>query len=61
MTSEPPPRQSHEPIFDRGWTSPGSRAESRSAMLPLDPDQLAVERAARRGLHPPQATVRRVV
>lgn len=56
----PPPKRTLEPNFDRYWLAAGPKPASRSEMPPIDPDQLAAERAARRGLHPPPVTIRRV-
>ena len=39
----------------------GPAHPSRTEFKPVDPDQLAADRAARRGLHPPQPTLRRLV
>jgi hypothetical protein len=61
MVSElPPPNPKHEPTFGRGWASPARVPESRSEMIPEDPERLRGEREARRGLHPPQATIQRI-
>jgi len=60
MISEPPfPKPKHD-ILGRGWTSAVRLPESRTEMTPDDPDRLLAEREARRGLHPPLATIRRV-
>jgi hypothetical protein len=56
--SQLPAKKSSEP--SRRWPAIPSVPASRSEMVPDDPDRLAAERNARRGLHPPQVTIRRV-
>jgi len=60
MVSEQPlPKPKHDTV-GRGWTSVVRLPESRTEMAPDDPDRLMADRDARRGLHPPLVTIRRV-
>jgi len=55
---QPVERTSH---MSHALLADGSVLPSRTEFKPVDPDQLAADRAARRGLHPPQPTLRRLV
>jgi len=59
MTDQPPqPAKKPEP--SHRWPAIPLVPSSTTELPPLDPERVAAERAARRGLHPPQVMIRRV-